>query len=575
MFQVTNGSLAALEPENEPFREINLTSTVGIVINDTNIASYSSSGTGASDDPYIIADLHIDTTDSLALKFDYVSSYYVLRDSNLKGSTYGAYIFGGVTIGTASIINCTIEGAISIGGPNALYLNVHNNTFLSRQGINLRKGVNFTNNIVYTTSSYSSSILGINDEDNTIKDNVFYGNFSNVKFNGITNSTIENNVLHNTGFYIGGDVITNISNNTFTNNLIDGKPFGFLYNRTDELISGNTYGQIYLVNSINTEITGYSIEGVNIGIQVQNCTDISINNVSVLGRAGFDIEYTQGIRIENCHLDGFYIGIEFDTVTGVEVQNNYLTGFSYGIECSFVDIMQLNNNTILEATYYGIYCIDSSNIDAMFNIISCFVESIGTEMAVYFSDCENITIFYNVFINLGETMAQPAEEWSVTNILWYSVSLEVGNYYSDWNGLGTYPLTGDVGSTDLYPFIDIDDDSLSEYEEVVLYLTDPFNADSDQDGLEDGEEVNTYNTDPLLSDSDSDGMDDLWEVTYGTDPNVDDAADDPDDDGLTNIEEFSYNTNPFNNDTDSDGWTDFDEIESGTDPLNASSFLRK
>ena len=572
MFQGISGSLATLETENGHIQEVNLTSTVGIVINDTNIASYSSSGTGASDDPFIIDDLNVDTTDSLAIKFDYVTFYYVLRDSYLKGSTYGAYITGGITSGTASIINCKVEGALSIGGPNALYLTIYNNTLISRQGSSFRQGLNFTKNIVYTTSSYSGSLISIRDEDNVIRDNVFYGNYSSVNFNGISNSTIENNVLHNTGFFIGDDVITNISNNSFTNNLIDGKPFGFLYNRTDEIITGNQYSQIYLVNSINTDIIEYSIEGINVGIMVRNCTDISINNVAVSGKSGFNIVNTQDIKIENCNLDGFDKGIEFDTVTDVIIQNNYLTDFRYGIECSYVDTLQINNNTILEVTEYGIYCVDTTNVEIMFNIISCYVESAESELAISFSDCENITIYYNVFISLGETMAPPAEERSVINILWYSVSLEVGNYYSDWNGMGTYPLTGDVGSVDLYPFIDIDEDGLHELDEVTVYFTDPFIADSDSDGLDDGEEVNTYDTNPLLSDSDADGMDDLWEVTYGTDPKTDDAADDPDEDGLTNIEEFLYNTDPGNNDTDSDGFSDFEEVQAGTDPLDNTSF---
>ncbi len=566
MFQVISGSLATLEAENGHIQEVNLTSAVGIVINDTNIASYSSSGTGASDDPFIIDNLTVTTTDSLAIEFDDVTFYYVLRDSYLKGSTYGVYISGSMTSGTASIINCTVEGALTIGGPNALYLNIYNNTLISRQGSSFRQGLNFTKNIVYTTSSYSSSLITFRDENNVVKDNIFYGNFSSVRFSGISNSTIENNVLNNTGFFISDDVITNISNNSFTNNLIDGKPFGFLYNRTDEIITGNQYGQIYLANSINTDITGYSIEGVNVGIMVQNCTDISINNVAVSGKSGFDIVNTQDIKIENCNLDGFSNGIEFETVTGAIIQNNYLNDFRYGIECSYVDTIQINNNTILEVTEYGIYCVDTTNIEIMFNIISCYVESAESELAISISNSENVSIYYNVFISLGETTAPPADERSVINIIWYSVSLEVGNYYSDWNETGTYPLYGDVGSEDLYPFIDIDEDGLHELEEVTVYFTDPFIADSDSDGLDDGEEVNTYDTNPLLTDSDSDGMDDGWEVTYGTNPKTDDAADDPDEDGLTNIEEFLYNTDPGNNDSDSDGMDDGWEVTYGTDP---------
>jgi len=89
----------------------------GIIIDNTNIASYSSSGTGAVDDPYIIKDLNINTTDSIAIKFDSVSSYFILRDSFFNGSTYGLYM-SAVSSGMAKIINNTIIGALAAGSIN-------------------------------------------------------------------------------------------------------------------------------------------------------------------------------------------------------------------------------------------------------------------------------------------------------------------------------------------------------------------------------------------------------------------------------------------------------------------------
>ena len=51
------------------------------------------------------------------------------------------------------------------------------------------------------------------------------------------------------------------------------------------------------------------------------------------------------------------------------------------------------------------------------------------------------------------------------------------------------------------------------------------------------------------------------------DPNVNDAGDDEDNDGLTNFEEFQIGTDPNNSDTDNDGVNDGDEITAGTNPL--------
>ena len=62
------------------------------------------------------------------------------------------------------------------------------------------------------------------------------------------------------------------------------------------------------------------------------------------------------------------------------------------------------------------------------------------------------------------------------------------------------------------------------------------------------------------SDDDNDGMPDKFENTYNLNPLVNDANLDPDDDGLTNIEEFRAKTDPNDEDTDNDGILDGDEF---------------
>ena len=70
-------------------------------------------------------------------------------------------------------------------------------------------------------------------------------------------------------------------------------------------------------------------------------------------------------------------------------------------------------------------------------------------------------------------------------------------------------------------------------------------ADDDQDGT-----INYYDAFPHdprgATDADHDGMADEWEVAHGLNPaNAADAAQDPDGDGISNLQEFLDNTNPL------------------------------
>ncbi len=88
----------------------------------------------------------------------------------------------------------------------------------------------------------------------------------------------------------------------------------------------------------------------------------------------------------------------------------------------------------------------------------------------------------------------------------------------------------------------------------------------------DAEKYNAFVENPNVFgpefDTDMDGMPDLWEMQYGLDYNNPlDAKEDPDQDGLTNLEEYLAGTNPLLADSDGDGYLDGFEVIMGKDPL--------
>ena len=106
---------------------------------------------------------------------------------------------------------------------------------------------------------------------------------------------------------------------------------------------------------------------------------------------------------------------------------------------------------------------------------------------------------------------------------------------------------------------DTDSDGLSDYFELMKLglLTDVNSGDSDGNGIPDSEE-----------DPDSDGLTNLEEQEYGTDP----LRADSDEDTLSDsFEVNSSGTAPLLPDTDDDGLSDDNELRLGTDPRNPDS----
>lgn len=131
---------------------------------------------------------------------------------------------------------------------------------------------------------------------------------------------------------------------------------------------------------------------------------------------------------------------------------------------------------------------------------------------------------------------------------------------------------------------DQDGDGLPDNYEKYVSATSAANPDTDGGGVTDFDEV-IHDTNPLYApddfpeeeevlDDDNDGMPSAWEKEHGLNPfDPSDANEDPDGDGLTNLEEYTLGTDPNDPDTDDGGVSDGDEVIKGSDPLNGEDDL--
>jgi hypothetical protein len=146
----------------------------------------------------------------------------------------------------------------------------------------------------------------------------------------------------------------------------------------------------------------------------------------------------------------------------------------------------------------------------------------------------------------GDGLTDPEEINDTANGL-FGIGTDPNNNDTDYDGLSDYfednyieSYTNSTGHTvdgTISPFVrDTDGDYLSDYEELSITHTYPFEPDSDYDGIGDFEEYYHYESSPMLFDTDGDSLNDTYEIfVLQTNPN----ATDTDFDGIDDLFEFN------------------------------------
>ncbi|NPD88879.1 MAG: hypothetical protein HGN29_09140 [Asgard group archaeon] len=549
----------------------NLTYTIYLPIeidSDADFISYGFPGDGSPGNPYRIEDYHISADSGTAIEITSTTKNFVIQNCLIEGFTIAIYI-SSVGLNTVQILENTIRD--THGG------------------------------IILYSASYA--IIA----NNTLENNEWGG--IHIEYSPFV--VIEDNEFTQGGISIMYDVdLSEVSTMQINDNTLNGKPIAWFVGNSSLTFSASDYGQIFLIDCSDIQIINQEMKSPSKGIFLFYCNDVIIENnycgIEVTGSNNVNIahnkledrtitvhkstnviiennqydedgdfgiyvyEFSSNVIIRNNLCQGQNIGIYVDLSTYCIIDNNTCKdNWEYGMYLPMSEYIIIRNNFIETSTQYGMYFAESNYCEIYQNVIKYCTEH-GINLAGWGDTSDNNKIYRNIFIENNNGGTQVKDD-GLDNI-WYNTSTEKGNYWDDWSGTGDYPIGGTAGTSDLYPLEDTDDDGMDPKWEVEKNL-DPWNDDSaedpDDDDLTNIEEY-ALNTHPMKSDTDSDGLKDGEEVNeYETDPKNDDT----DEDGLKDGEEVQvYFTNPNNNDTDLDGLLDGDEVNDyETDPTEKDS----
>lgn len=358
-------------------------------------------------------------------------------------------------------------------------------------------------------------------------------------------------------------------------------------------INANNFG---INGNVSTNGTIESEGNVNInGVRTENADEDMIyifDKIDAEYFSGSNIEaYTEDYALEamNINIDN-PLEVAGETVLTGNININTAVKAFENVTLNG-EVKNTNNSVIFSK--YGDIIIDSSNVNlnglvyAPFGKVEITAQNLNLNNVVIIADsiifnCPSVNANYSnsaaEFAGcVSEPLNIPYEEWQ------YMKDENENNFpdffedFDNWSKLRDIDGDGLPDCVEQYlgsssEMKDTDSDGLDDYYEVFVTYTDSVKPDSDDNGVNDGDEdfdedgltnleEYTVSTNPWNDDSDGDELKDGEEInTYGTDP----LKKDTDDDGLEDNDEISFGTDPTNPDTDGNGILDGDEKYSQT-----------
>lgn len=336
-----------------------------------------------------------------------------LNNSLLFASSYSQLLF--VNCHNLTIANHTLQ---NVGlGMNIVFsynVTVANNTFtnINNYGLILTSSLNTT--IIMNVFNYLHCGAYITSSYNTtLHHNWFSGALYGINIFKSANTTLTLNMIHDSsGIFMYEDTKEAYLTYKIEDCIVNGYPLGYLKSLSSSTITGIPYGQLILIDCVDTTVTGLSIDDTLIGLYLLYCDDI--------------------IVLENDFSNNYY-GIYLSRTSNCEITENEI---NYNTKNGIFSSRSTNNlityNNLRENYEYGIY-----------------LENYGDGNVIHHNN------FYdnNLAQIVSYLLSQSFDGEDHQQNSWYDIVNQEGNYWSEGYDISIgYLIDGPDGARyDAYP----------------------------------------------------------------------------------------------------------------------------
>ncbi|MHA2032057.1 MAG: right-handed parallel beta-helix repeat-containing protein, partial [Candidatus Kariarchaeaceae archaeon] len=326
------------EHPKDPIFKVSYVEQAPIYIDDNfDFWNFSSSGDGTVNDPFIIDNYNITSSNNTLIHIQDTTAYFKISNNWLNGT-------GGNEVGIQ--LNNVVHGNIT------------------------------TNSISNTNLSAINLLLSWN---NTLFNNTISSNSQGIYLSSSFNNTLFNNTLCNNAG--SGIRLASSSGNTFLYNTIcdnngsgiffDSSPNDYNFFTHNTISNNNAYGII--LNSFRNTFSQNFISGNNIGIWFSSSTNGTLEGNDILNNNFDGIKSSSSVNntiLNNTVLDNGGSGILLVSSSNVVLSNEIAKSGSNGISLSSANHNILLNNSISNNTNSGISIFSSTNNTILDNDIS-------------------------------------------------------------------------------------------------------------------------------------------------------------------------------------------------------------